>query len=174
MSAVLRKTLYGQDLTPDLSDEMLAAAKRRLERREKALEEAQKLVDANVAPASSLETFQSDLDSVKKEIEIADSRAKLTLELAEMAKAEEDLEHKLEGPAGRSPKVAERHDGDGVFNNGIFARIESAFEKHFGKPLPVSAMGRPRSTVDGLRPSWPRGRCGQSRPARGHLAAANI
>ena len=140
-AAVLRKTLYGQDLTPDLSDDMLAAAKRRMDRREKALEEAKKLVDANVAPASSLETFQSDLDSVKKEIEIADSRARLTLELAEMAKAEEDLERKLEGQPEEARKAAERHDGDGIFNNGIFARIESAFEKQFGKPLPVSAMG---------------------------------
>src|SRR5688572_2255522 len=69
-AAILRKTLYGQELTPELSDDMMAAAKRRLDRREKAFQDAKKLVDANVAPPSSLEPFQAELDSVKKEIEI--------------------------------------------------------------------------------------------------------
>src|SRR5260370_7316163 len=48
-AALLRKTLYGQDLTAEESDEMIAAANRKLERRQKAYHEAKKLDDAGVA-----------------------------------------------------------------------------------------------------------------------------
>jgi hypothetical protein len=140
-AAMLRRTLYGQDLTVELSDDMLAAAHRRVERREKALEDGRKLVAAAVAPEASLEEFKSELTSVRKELEIAEARAHLTTSLAEMAKAEEELEQKLAEQPEEARKIAERHDGDGIFNNGIFAGIETAFEKKFGKALPVSAMG---------------------------------
>jgi len=139
--AVLRKTLYGQDLTVELSDDMLAAAGRRLERRQKSLDEARKLVDAKVAPESSLEPFQYDLDSAKKEREIAESRARLTEELAAMVKAEEAADPEASHQPAESRAATERFDGDGVFSQKTFARIEAAYEKHFGKPLPVSAMG---------------------------------
>src|SRR3954452_21094266 len=52
-AAFLRKTLYGQELNAEQADEMLAAAARRRERREKAYEDARKLVDAKVAPQTS-------------------------------------------------------------------------------------------------------------------------
>ena len=48
-SAFLRKTVYGQDLTAEQADEMIAAAGRRFERRKKAFDEAKKLVEAGVA-----------------------------------------------------------------------------------------------------------------------------
>lgn len=140
-TAVLRRTLYGQDLTVELSDDMLAAAQRRVERRQRALEDGRKLVAAKVAPEASLEEFKSDLVSVQKELEIAESRARLTATLAEMARAEEELEQKLANQPEEAHQIAERHDGDGIFNNRTFAVIEAAFEKKFGKPLPVSAMG---------------------------------
>src|SRR5947209_16518842 len=38
-AAFLRKTLYGQDLTAEQSDEMIAAAERRFERRKKAYDD---------------------------------------------------------------------------------------------------------------------------------------
>src|SRR5690242_11643207 len=41
-AAYLRKTLYGQDLTAEQADEMIAAAGRRLDRRRQALESAEK------------------------------------------------------------------------------------------------------------------------------------
>src|SRR5690349_21202307 len=44
----LRKTLYGQDLTAEQADEMIAAAQRRLDRRHDALEAAKRLVMAKV------------------------------------------------------------------------------------------------------------------------------
>ena len=47
--ALLRRTLYGEDLTEDLLGEMIAAAERRLERRKEELANAQRLVAEGVA-----------------------------------------------------------------------------------------------------------------------------
>lgn len=140
-AAYLRRTLYGQDLTSEQSDEMIAAANRRFERRKKAYDDAQKLVDAGVASQTSLAPFLDDLDLARKECELAESRAKLTLQLAEMAKAEESLQNKLSQEPGEASKIAERFDGNGAFSILTFSKVETAFTKHFGKPLPVSAMG---------------------------------
>src|SRR5262245_3919370 len=66
-AAFLRKTLYGSDLTPEQADEMIAAAARRVERRQKAFEAQEKLVKAQVAPATSLEAPEGEVDLAKKE-----------------------------------------------------------------------------------------------------------
>jgi hypothetical protein len=138
--AFLRRTLYGQDLTAEQADEMIEAAQRRLDRRREAVDAAKKLVAAQVAPQTSLEAPENDLESAQKEFNLAESRAKLTRELAEMARAEEDFERQSQHPSDTG-QLVEHFDGEGSFNPLQFARIESAFETHFRKPLPVSAMG---------------------------------
>src|SRR3954465_667681 len=90
-AAFLRKTLYGQDLTAEQADDMLAAAARRRDRREKAFADAEKLVDARGAPVTSLHPPRGDLDLAQKEYALAETRANLTRELAAMVSAEEDL-----------------------------------------------------------------------------------
>ena len=140
-AAFLRKTLYGQELNTEQADEMLAAAARRRERREKAYEDAKKLVDAKVAPQTSLENPLSDVDLARKEYALAETRANLTRELAAMARVEEDLEAKLEQRPAEAHDLAERFDGDGIFTTPQFAKVETAFEGKFKKALPVSAMG---------------------------------
>jgi hypothetical protein len=135
-AAFLRKTVYGSDLTVEQADEMIAAAARRLERRQKALEAQEKLVSAQVAAATSLEAPSAEVDLARKEHALAETRAGLTRQLAAMAAAEEDAELR---PA--SPSLAERFDGNGVFTIAQYSRIENDFQKKFGKPLPVSAMG---------------------------------
>ena len=140
-AAYLRKTLYGQDLTAEQSDEMIAATSRRFERRKKAYDEAEKLVSAGVASQLSLSTFLEDMETARKECDLASSRAKLIVELAEMARAEEALESKLSQESAGAPQIAERFDGNGMFSTITFTKVETAFTDHFGKPLPVSAMG---------------------------------
>ena len=140
-AAFLRKTLYGQDLSVDQADEMVAAAGRRFDRRKKALEEAKRLVAAGVASELSLGPFLQELDFARKESDLADTRARLTRELADMARAEKEMEAKLAESATETPAPADRFDGDGIFTPSTFAQVEAAFESHFGKPLPVSAMG---------------------------------
>ena len=140
-AAFLRKTLYGQDLTAEQADEMIAAAARRKDRRETAYEAAKKLVDAHVASALSLESPSSEVDLAQKEYALAETRANLTRELAAMARAEEDLDAKLAERPSEARTTAERFDGDGIFTTPQFAKVESAFEGKFRKALPVSAMG---------------------------------
>jgi hypothetical protein len=88
-AAILRRTLYGQDLTAEQTDEMMAAAGRRVDRRGKALDEAKRLVDAGVASRLSVGAFLEELDLARKESDLAEGRATLVRELTEMARAEQ-------------------------------------------------------------------------------------
>jgi hypothetical protein len=143
--ALLRKTLYGADLTDEESDAMMAAANRRFERRKKVVDEVRKLVEDGVTSQLSLSTFMEELDFARKECDLAETRARLAHQLAQMAQAEEALAERLAqepvNASGDASGLAYRYDGDGVFSMGTFSRVEREFEKRFGKPLPVSALG---------------------------------
>ena len=140
--ALLRRTLYGPDLTTEeQSQEMIAAAGRRLERRRKALEKAEQLVKEGVASQLSLGTYLDELDRARKEYDLAESRARLARQLTQMAKDEEELQRSLDQAPQQAPQVAERYDGSGMFTRVDFLRVEAAFEGRFAKPLPVSALG---------------------------------
>jgi hypothetical protein len=167
--ALLRRTVYGNELTDEQVDEMLAAAGRRVDRRTQALEEGRKLVDGGAASLLSLSPLLEELDAARKERDLAETRARFTRELAQMACAEELLESRLNHNPQEVHELADRYDGDGVFNMGTFSRVELDFEKQFGKPLPVSAMGETavhrslgfdhRGRVDvAIHPDQPEGR----------------
>src|SRR5579884_2260081 len=127
-AALLRKTIYAQDLTAEQADEMIAAAGRRLARREKAFDEARALVDSGIAPEVSLSTSMDELRMAKKEYDLAESRAALVRQLAEMARAEELMarpEHAAPD-AHSTEALAERFDGDGTLAPGAFEKIDQA------------------------------------------------
>src|ERR1039458_8255764 len=151
------------------AEAMLSAAARRLDRRKQALVEGRKLVDSGVASLLSLTPLLEELDGARKEQDLAESRARFTRELAQMARAEELLESKLNQDPREARELADRYDGDGVFTMGTFARVELDFERQFGKPMPVSAMGETavhrsmgfdhRGRVDvAINPDQPEGR----------------
>src|ERR1022692_3171832 len=77
-AALLRRTLYGNDLTDDQVEEMLAAAARRLDRRTLALADGRKLVDGGVASLLSLSPLLEELDAARRELDLAESRARFT------------------------------------------------------------------------------------------------
>lgn len=139
--ALLRRTLYGNEVTGEQADEMVAAAERRLDRRRKDLEKARGLVREGAASQLSLGTYLEEVDRSRKEYDLAVSRARLVRELAVMAEAERDFERRLHEAPAEAPQVAERYDGGGLFHPAQFQEIEAAFEREFSKPLPVSAMG---------------------------------
>jgi hypothetical protein len=167
--ALLRRTVYGNELSEGQADEMLAAAARRLDRRRQALDAGRKLVDSGVASLASLTPLLEELDAARKEQDLAQSRAKFTRGLAQMARAEALVDSQLNHDPQAVGPLAGRYDGDGIFTMGTFARVELAFENQFGKPLPVSAMGETalhrslgfdhRGRVDvALQPDQPEGR----------------
>jgi hypothetical protein len=140
-AAYLRHTLYGADLTEDQSGDMLAAARRRVDRRKSALDDARKLVDSGVASLLSLTDYIEEFDRARKEYDLAESRAHFTAELTRMAQAEQLLEDKLASQPEEARELADRYEGDGAFSLVTFARVENDFEKQFGHALPISAMG---------------------------------
>jgi hypothetical protein len=140
--SILRQTLYGtiqiEDLTEDQSLQMVHAAQRRLARQSKAVEHLRALVDSGVAARSELAPLLTDLDDRRRTLELAEGRAKLLRELAEMARLEE---MEQEAQAAEPRRVAERFDGGGAFGDGVLKKVVLAFEREFGKPLPISAKG---------------------------------
>jgi len=139
--AVLRRTMYGQDITEEQSNEMVAAAQRRLGRRQKQLDRVRGLIDSGIAAKNDLGPLEEQVDYARKEYDLAVSRANLNRELVEMARAEQIRQsHQEQGPAGSGP-AAVRYDGSGVFTPAQFQQVSAAFEHRFAKPLPVSAMG---------------------------------
>jgi hypothetical protein len=140
-AALLRETLYGTELTDDQAGDMVAAAQRRVDRRRQAYEAGKKLVDNGVASPLSLSSVLENLDFARKELDLAESRARLTQELTQMAQAEELLDSKLDHHPDEVRELADHYEGDGAFNMVTFAHVEMDFEKQFGKPLPISAMG---------------------------------
>ena len=140
-AVAIHKSIYSQDLTEDQANELVAAANRRFERRKKAFDDAKKLVDVGAAPAQSLDNLVLDMDFARKDCELAAKRADLAQQIAAMAEAEAAAQARTPGEPAETPKIAERYDGDGIFTPEMFSRIQTAFEKRFGKPLPVSANG---------------------------------
>lgn len=140
-AAFLRKTVYGPELTEDQTEDMMAAAGRRVDRRKSAVEDMRRLINEGVASQLALTPVLEELDTARKEYDLAESRARFIKQMGDEARAEEALEASLNQSPEDAPVLADRYDGDGVFSMGAFSKVESEFAKHFGKPLPVSAMG---------------------------------
>jgi hypothetical protein len=142
-TSILRRTLYGslriEDFTEDQSDLMVAAAQRLVDRQNERYARTKELVSEGIVARASLAAMLEDLEYRKKALDLARFRAKLVEELSEQARAEGDLDEL--GPAIGSRRVVERYDGAGIFREVDFVRIASAFERQFGKSLPISAKG---------------------------------
>ncbi len=171
-SDVLRRTLFGltsvEELTEEQIHDMLAAADRRVARQRERLDQAKKLVEAGVAPRTSLSPYLEELDGRRRTYDLAESRASLFRELAEMVKRELELEASLETEPEVAPRIAERFEGAGAFRLAQLKTVTVAFEKEFHRALPISAHGmtalhrrlgfdhRERADV-ALRPDQPEG-----------------
>jgi multidrug efflux pump subunit AcrA (membrane-fusion protein) len=142
-NAILRRTLYGtlhiEDFTQEQSDLMIGAAERLVQRQQERYERTKGLVDEGIVARASLIAMLEDLEYRKKALDLANFRAKLVEDLSEQARAEGDLDEP--SPAVSSRRVIERFDGVGMFRESDFVRISSAFQRQFGKVLPVSAKG---------------------------------
>lgn len=140
---IVAHTLYGkigvEDLTEEQANDMVAAARRQLDREKLRLEAVRKLVDEGVAARATLTPALEDLESRRKTLDLALSRSELIGELAAMAKVEATVPESDQLPSDL--RIAERFDGNGVFRDSEFKKVVLAFEKQFSHPLPVSARG---------------------------------
>jgi hypothetical protein len=167
--AEIRKSTASSDLTGEQAEQLVAAAKRRFERRKSAWEDAKAQFERGIAPANRADQLGAQLDYARTEYDLATTRADIARKAAAMAEAEAAaFQARSDEHAPETTAVAERYDGNGVFTPEIFARIQTAFEARFGKPLPISANGETavhralgfdhRGRVDvALRPDQPEG-----------------
>ena len=139
---ILRRTLYGtvriEDFTKDQTGLMVTAAERLVKRQEERYENARKLVAEGVMARVTLAALLEDLEFRRKALDLARFRSKLVEELEEYARAEEEADTDVPITPRR---VIERYDGAGIFTDVDFARVSSAFQRTFYRPLPVSARG---------------------------------
>lgn len=143
---VLRALLYGkvslETLTEEQARELVDAADRRVERKARRVEAAKKKIEAGVVPLTYLTPFLEELDASRRVRELALSRARLFEELVTMVRAEETVElPEIEQRAPAQLPHLERFDGVGSFTAAQFQAISTAYEREFGKALPVSAKG---------------------------------
>lgn len=138
--AILDRTLYAhlrvEDLTGDQAEDMVSAARRRVERTGQKLEAMKKLVAAGVAEQVRVTDLENELAARTLALDQAKSRAKLVLQIVAMARAESDES------AVPVERTAEEHfEGDGTIDDDQIRQMTLAFEKHFREPFPVSARG---------------------------------
>jgi hypothetical protein len=143
--ASLGQTLYGrlaiEDLTEQQANDMVAAARRRVERQQATIEHTRALIDEGALPRTALEPLIEEKDYRATILALTISRSKLLLDLAAMARAEQSFDFDLENSPQRTSGPVERFDGDGIFYPSHLEMIGRAFEEHFERPLPVSARG---------------------------------
>lgn len=140
-NALLRGSFLAKDLTPEQADEIVAAASRRLDRRQRLLGERQRWLEAGLIAKSELDGLAQDVSMARRDLELATSRARVVRELEEMAEAEARAEALARNYAPEQHGVSERYDGNGVFTDRDLRGVETAFARHFDKALPVSAAG---------------------------------
>ena len=140
--ATLTETLYGitriEDLTPEHADAMVQAAQRRVDRQTALLESRQTLLETGIIARSELTSYQDELESRRRVLQLAQNRAKLLEDLREMAATEQ----RLERAAHASENVLIRYDGSGLFDLADLPTIANDFEKRFHHSLPISALGQ--------------------------------
>ncbi|MDQ2711152.1 MAG: hypothetical protein M3Y24_02770 [Acidobacteriota bacterium] len=144
---VLARTLYGQTRLQDLTDAqanaMVEAARNRVDRQNKVVENRRTLVDTGIIAKSELADIEQELESRRRVLELAENRVRLLKDLRQMAENEQRLERAALQANGAALKdVMIRYDGNGLFNLGDLTTISSEFERKFHRALPVSALGQ--------------------------------
>jgi len=138
--AVLSRTLNvdvpAQNLNEQMAADMIAAARRRVERQQRRLSDSEKSTDGSVTSAAST-ILREELYLRKLTLDHAMARLQLVQEIANLARFEQSvLRRPTLGPG------VERFDGSGQFLEADdLPPLQAAFQKKFNRPLPISADG---------------------------------
>lgn len=139
---ILSETLYGatllEHMTQPQADAMVEAARRRVERQAQLVAERQRLLDNGIISKAELSSFQLELDSRQRVLNLAQNRKELLEQLRAMAETEQRLARAAR-PMG---DVLIRYEGDGAFSLADLPAISTEFQKRFHRALPVSALGQ--------------------------------
>jgi hypothetical protein len=137
----LSSNLRLEDVSEQQSSAWIAAAQRRVDRAKTQLVKAEKLVSSGVLAPTALETYRSEVARRQDVVNLVTGQAKVIVAIAEMARAEEAAlaaaDNHPELPTGR----VERFTGKGTFTDSQLRQVTLAYEKEFGRPMPISAKG---------------------------------
>lgn len=140
----LGRLLYGtigvEELNENQTKDLISAAERRVARVAKQYQGQAELVKQGVIPKGHLEELERQLADRRLALQLAEGRARIFENLLAMARAEE-MSVAPETPSEMKPLV-ETYTGSGVLKDAHLKYIEAAYERQFGKPLPVSARGQ--------------------------------
>jgi len=148
--ATLAKTLYSgsplAELSGNVGDEMVAAAERRVDRQKARVEQTKKLIADGIEALSAVTPLEQELSMRQTTLDLANSRVRLAADMASLAKLEESIAASQDTPSGpgvdRVTDGMEHFEGNATFvESRDLQPIETAFARHFDKPLPISADG---------------------------------
>jgi hypothetical protein len=143
-TSLLKKSLYSTDLLPEQADQMIFVAQRMVVRRQRALLDMQQLVGAGVISRAEAEASGVDLDRAQKELDWAQTRAKLVQQVAESVRLEKaiaSIESQAESHPEWAGKVYTKFEGSGIFTPADLRTLETAYLNRFSRPMPISANG---------------------------------
>jgi hypothetical protein len=134
---VVHTYLPAADLSEDQLNALVRAAGRRYMRRKMAYNAASLAVETGKSVPGGLDPLRRDMEAARKVCDVAESLGRRTQDLT----AGWELERRFAYLPSSMAGLTERFDGSSTFNETDLVRMEVAFEKQFGKPLPVSARG---------------------------------
>ncbi len=131
----LRRTLLKEDLTEAEIPTMLNAAEGLRDVAKERLDTVMKQVEAGALPANRLAEASEALKSAERQLELAETRAKIVREMARMASAEsyfDELERE---------ELAYKFEGFTIYEMDALNEIDELYYQAFGEPPPISAEG---------------------------------
>lgn len=142
----LAKTLYSgrsaQEMTPEESKSMLAAARRRVDRQVKLVESKRQLRRKGLVSRSQLTAAQDELATRRRVLQLAEDRARQVQQIAAMADVEGADAGTDSDEALLTPEI--RYDGYGHFSLRQLRSIRRSYYNEFHERLPVTAVGETR------------------------------
>ncbi len=131
----LRRTLLKEDLTEAEIPAMLDAAEDLRDIAKERLDTVMKRVEAGALPAKQLAAAVETLKSAERQLELAESRAKIVRELSRPAFAENYFDE------SEQEELVYKFEGFDIYQMDILNEIDELYYQAFGEPPPISADG---------------------------------
>ncbi len=144
--AAIRDGLVKPGITVEEADAVVALTAKREERRQKAVDDRNKLVAQGIIARSEAATAETALADAKRDQGWAETRAKFAREMVDLARNEQEIMRQLaaasaSGHAFAGSGLVEHFVGSNHFDLVQLPGIEKAFYAKFARVLPVSALG---------------------------------
>jgi hypothetical protein len=134
--------LFKQGSTVEEAEAVVVLTQKRVERRQKALDDKNKLVAQGIIARSEATDAETALANAKRDQEWAESHAKFAREFVELARSEQEIMRQLAaGHTSAGGGLVEHFVGTNHFDLLQLPGIQKAFFARFAHELPVSAMG---------------------------------